>query len=71
MRTTSVICFAMAAVIGGSMMPMPPVHAEDFYFTQAQNCGSTAPLPTEGVGNCKVNKESHEKETRTHTSRSH
>ena len=69
MRTTPVICFAMAAAIAGSMMPMPSSHAED-YPTQAQNCGSTAPLPTEGVGNCKVNKESHEKETRTHTPRS-
>ena len=57
MRIVPVVCLALATAVVGLMLPAASSHAEN-YPTPAQNCVSTG-VSTEGVGNCKNNKEDH------------
>ena len=55
MKIAPVICFAVAAAVAGSMLPATSSYALT-YPTKAQNCAFTG-SSTEGVGNCRPNKE--------------
>ena len=57
MKIVPVICFALAAAVAGSMLPVSFSYALT-YPSQAQNCASTgSTYSSEGVGNCKSSKE--------------
>jgi hypothetical protein len=57
MSTGPIIGLALGvAVIVSTMLPASSSYALT-YPNRAQNCASTGQLPTEGVGNCKDNKE--------------
>ncbi len=55
MKIVPVICFALATAVAGSMLPVSSSYAAT-YLTKSQNCAFTGELPTNGVGNCKDNK---------------
>jgi hypothetical protein len=55
MKIVPVICFALAAAVAGSTLPVSSGYAA-MYPTGSQNCAYTGELPTNGVGNCKENK---------------
>ena len=56
MKIVPVNCFALAAAVAGSMLPVSSSYALT-YPTQAQNCASTVfQKSSEGVGNCSKHK---------------